>query len=173
MPIAQQLYVLTGKDGLVNTHRQLQNIKEFIMLKGLITLWFKTNCSQLLSTKSRDKVHYPLWTNWYVTTQLNAQSYLVIWYKDRTVPPCEHGSICYVRSMKLTCSRSPSTTLSTNTAVQSLCPPPISLWTPVWEEAWVCSTLGHDLKTALVVRFETELLPTVSCFEGMVPSWRR
>lgn len=64
MPIAQQLYVLIGKDGLANTHSQLQNIKEFITLKGLIILWFKSNCSQLSATKSRDKVHYTLWTNW-------------------------------------------------------------------------------------------------------------
>lgn len=38
MPIAQQLYALIGKDGLVNTYSQPQNIKELIMLKGLIIL---------------------------------------------------------------------------------------------------------------------------------------
>lgn len=36
--------------GLLNTHAQLQVIKEFIMLNGLIILWFKTQLlySQLL-----------------------------------------------------------------------------------------------------------------------------
>lgn len=57
MPMPQQLYVLIGKDGLVNIHRQLQNIKEFI---GLIILWFKIHCSQLSAIKSRVKTHYPL-----------------------------------------------------------------------------------------------------------------
>lgn len=44
MLIEQQFCVLIGKDGLVNTHTQLQNIQKFITLRDLTTLWFNTKC---------------------------------------------------------------------------------------------------------------------------------